>query len=127
MYVVEVPVGGADDRLLIEVREAGEGLVDVARPGQVVARGARSLQEMLRTVRPVADSFVDSFSRLAQAPDEINVSFGISLNAEADAIITSTSAAANFSVSLTWHRTGQPAGADTGARDEDGAASDGAL
>jgi hypothetical protein len=58
MYVVDVPVAGDDDRLLIEIRDVDEGLVDVARPGQVVARGVRSLQDMLQTVRPVADSFV---------------------------------------------------------------------
>ncbi|MCF6522733.1 CU044_2847 family protein [Streptomyces sp. JJ36] len=111
MYVVDVPTGDGAGRLLIEVRDVDEGLVDVARPGQVVARSARSLQEMLQSVRPVAASFVDNFSRLPQAPDEITVSFGISLDAKADAVITSTSAAANFSVSLTWHPSGR--GGDT--------------
>ncbi|WP_335980159.1 CU044_2847 family protein [Streptomyces sp. CA2R106] len=102
MYLLDMPIDGRSERLLLEVSDVDEGLVDVARPGQVVARGARSLQEMLRAVRPVADSFVTTFSGLTHAPDEISVSFGVALNAETDAIITSVSAAANFSVSLTW-------------------------
>jgi hypothetical protein len=39
---------------------------------------------------------------LDESPDEIVVSFGVSISAELGAFIASTSAAANFSVSLTW-------------------------
>jgi hypothetical protein len=106
VYLVELPVGSDEtDTVKVEIRGADEGLVRVARPGQVIARASRSLGDMLASVRPVAESFVHSFQGLANAPDEITVEFGIALNAEADAIITSTSAEANFSVSLVWKRT----------------------
>ncbi|WP_308404396.1 CU044_2847 family protein [Streptomyces sp. ATCC 21386] len=109
MYVVELPVGpGGADVVKVEIREVDEGIQQVARPGQVVARASRSLGEMLGSVRPVAETFVENFRGLAQAPDELTLSFGVSLTAEADALITSTSATANFSVSLVWRRT--PAG-----------------
>ncbi|MFD5432218.1 CU044_2847 family protein [Kitasatospora sp. NPDC127067] len=89
----------------IEIEQASEGLVQVARPGQVVARATRSLGEMLAGVRPVAQDFVDGFRGMAHAPDEIGIEFGLSLSAEADVVISSTSAQANFKVSLTWKRT----------------------
>ncbi|WP_328622659.1 CU044_2847 family protein [Streptomyces sp. NBC_00354] len=106
-FLVELPVGAAgeaSDVVRVEISEAGEGLVQVARPGQVVARATRSLGEMLAGVRPVAQRFVESFRGMADAPDEIVVEFGLSLSAEADVVISSTAAEANFSVSLTWHK-----------------------
>ncbi|MFH9355133.1 CU044_2847 family protein [Kitasatospora sp. NPDC017646] len=107
-YLVELPIGSADGRLdvvRVEIEQAAEGLVQVARPGQVVARATRSLGEMLAGVRPVAQNFVDGFRGMVNAPDEIGIEFGLSLSAEADVVISSTSAEANFKVSLTWRRT----------------------
>ncbi|GAA2218301.1 hypothetical protein GCM10010360_38380 [Streptomyces nogalater] len=106
VYVVELPVGpDAADVVKVEIREVDQGIQQVSRPGQVVARASQSLGDMLRSVRPVAETFVRTFRDIAQAPDEITLGFGITLTAEADALITSTSASANFSVSLVWHRT----------------------
>ncbi|MEU1779131.1 CU044_2847 family protein [Streptomyces abikoensis] len=114
-YLVELPLddggecGSSAQRVVkVAISERESGLVRVARPGQVVARASRSLREMLDSVRPVADTFVGSFRGLAHAPDEISVEFGISLSAEADVIISSTGAEANFTVSLKWNRQ-QPA------------------
>ncbi|PWK65049.1 hypothetical protein BCL76_11336 [Streptomyces sp. CG 926] len=108
MYHVELPIGGADgpqDVVRVEVVETGEdGLVRVARPGQVMVRASRSLAEMVTGIRPVAQSFVDGFRGMAQAPDELNLEFGLSISAEADVVISSTAAEANFKISLTWTR-----------------------
>ncbi|MFG2292160.1 CU044_2847 family protein [Streptomyces sp. NPDC048603] len=114
-YLVEMPVSVADpldgvvrtDLVKVEVEQATEGLVAVARPGQVVARATRSLGEMLAGVRPIAQNFVDSFRGMTHSPDEIGLEFGLSLTAEADVVISSTAAQAHFTVSLTWNR--QPA------------------
>ncbi|GAA0420823.1 CU044_2847 family protein [Streptomyces luteireticuli] len=109
VYLVELPTdvdaaGGAPDVVKVEIEEVGEGLVQVARPGRVVARASRSLGEMLAGIRPVAEHFVEGFRSMADAPDEIGVEFGVSLSAEADVVISSTAAQANFKVSLTWNR-----------------------
>lgn len=111
-YLVELPLGGASaETVRVAIEEPAEGLVEVARPGQVVARASRSLGELLAGVRPVAESFVDTFREMPRGPDEICVEFGISLSAEADVVITSTSAQANFTVRLTWDRREPEAGA----------------
>jgi hypothetical protein len=110
-YLVELPVGGADGPprvVKVEIEQAGDALVQVARPGQVVARASRSLGEMLAGIRPLAQNFVDGFHGMAHAPDEIGIEFGLSLSAEANVIVSSTAAQANFKVTLTWLR--PPAG-----------------
>ena len=106
-YLVELPVGDADEpsqTVAVEIEQVGDGLVQVSRPGEVVARAGRSLGEMLTGIRPVAEHFVEGFRGMAQAPDEIAVEFGLSLSAKADVIISSTAAQANFKVTLKWHR-----------------------
>ena len=104
-YLVELPVATANQTpYVVKVAIEGdeEGLVEVARPGQVVARATRSLGEMLGGIRLVAQNFVDGFADMPDAPDEIGVEFGLSLSGEADVVISKTAAAANFKVSLTW-------------------------
>ncbi|MFF5371868.1 CU044_2847 family protein [Streptomyces sp. NPDC013187] len=117
-YFVEVPVSGADgqpEMVKVQIEADGDGLVRVARPGQVVARATRSLGEMVAAVRPVAQNVVDGFQGMTRRPDEISVEFGLALSAEADVVISSTSAQANFKVSLVWHRpSADPTGATAG-------------
>jgi hypothetical protein len=87
----------------VEIEQAADGLVKVSRPGQVVARAARSLGEMLAGIRPVAESFVAGFAGMTEVPEEISLEFGLSLSADADLVVAATSAQANFKVALTWH------------------------
>ncbi|MFD7135693.1 CU044_2847 family protein [Streptomyces sp. NPDC059894] len=124
-YLVEVPVSGADgaeETVKVQIEANGDGLVRVARPGQVVARATRSLGEMVAAVRPVAQNFVDGFQDMVRTPDEISVEFGLALSAEADVVISSTAAQANFKVALVWHK---PAAEPTGASPEPTGASAG--
>ncbi|KNB53958.1 CU044_2847 family protein [Streptomyces caatingaensis] len=118
VYLVELPTGPADDGapdvVRVEIADAGDGLVQVARTGRVVARASRSLADMLAGIRPVAQHLVEGFRGMPDAPDEIGVEFGVSLSAEADVVISTTAAQANFKVSLTWNRP-PAAGADTTA------------
>ncbi len=102
--LVEIPVG--DTVVMMAVAELDDGLVRAARPGKVVARASRSLEDMLQGLRPVAESFVQQFRGMTCAPNEISVEFGVTLSAEADVVIASTATEATFSVSLTWHSSG---------------------
>lgn len=104
-YLVELPVGAAGappQTVSVEIEQVADGLVDVAQPGKVVARATRSLGEMLAGIRPVAESFVDEFARMANVPDEIGLEYGLSLSADANLVVATTAAQANFKVTLTW-------------------------
>lgn len=106
-YLVELPVGGPDGPPVtvgVEIEQAADGLVDVSRPGQVVARAARSLGEMLGGIRPVAESFLNNLADMPDTPDEIGLEFGLSLSADANLVVATTATQANFKVTLTWHR-----------------------
>ncbi|HXL88415.1 MAG TPA: CU044_2847 family protein [Streptosporangiaceae bacterium] len=107
-YVVELPVGREgepEQAVSVEIEHDGDGLVTVARSGQVVARASRSLRAALATsIRPLAEDFVEGFRGMADAPDEIGIEFGLSLSAEADVVVARAAGVANFKVSLTWHR-----------------------
>ncbi|MDI3422669.1 CU044_2847 family protein [Streptomyces luteolus] len=104
-HVVELPVDGRDGQrgtVQVQVEQVGDGLADVSRPGRLAERATRSLGDMLGSVRPVAENFLDGFADMERAPDEIGLEFGLSLTAQADVVVSSTAAAANFKVTLTW-------------------------
>jgi hypothetical protein len=105
-YLVELPAGGEDGPpqiVGVEIEQVADGLVNVSRPGQVVARAVSSLGEMLTGIRPVAESFVSGFAGMTEVPAEISLEFGLSLSADANLVVAATAAQANFKVALTWH------------------------
>jgi hypothetical protein len=101
--VVEVPLGTGEDVVRVQVGETDESVVRVGRGSRTVARAEESLDRMLEVVRPVADAFVGHCREMVRQPDEATLEFGMSLSADAKILIAESSAAANFSVSLTWH------------------------
>lgn len=109
LHVVEVPLGGGEDMVRVQVDETDESVVRVGRGSRAVARAEESLDQMLDVVRPVADAFVGRCRDMVRQPDEATLEFGMSLSADAKVLIAGSSAAANFSVSLTWHNSGADA------------------
>lgn len=106
-YLVELTVDGTDGReqvVAVQIEHAQDGVVKVSRPGQVVARSAQSLEQMLTAIRPVADSFVEGFAGMANAPDEVGLEFGLSLSVDANLVVATSAAQANFKVTLTWSK-----------------------
>ncbi|QKW17849.1 hypothetical protein HUT16_01120 [Kitasatospora sp. NA04385] len=99
-YLVELPVGTTT--VNVEVIAEDEGLVQVSRSDRLARRAARSLGEMLADVRPVAEEFVAGLGSMARRPDEVSLEFGLTMSAEADLVVSSAAAEANFKVSLTW-------------------------
>jgi hypothetical protein len=71
----------------------------------VVARSAQTIQAAIAQLKPAAQALVDTFTELPRRPDEMSVTFGVELSAEAGAIIAATTASANFSVTISWKAT----------------------
>lgn len=110
-YLIELPVGVTDGSVQVvgvEIEHAADGLVDVSRPGQAIARATRSLREMLAGIRPVAESLLDGFAGMADTPDEIGFEFGLSLSADANLVVATTAAQAHFKVTLAWRPPPRP-------------------
>jgi Trypsin-co-occurring domain 1 len=106
--LVEFPLGGGGT-VLIEVADASasgttRGLHPMETAQRAAVRAQHTFQEAFALVEPVALSMVDRLRSLADAPEEIQVEFGVDLRAEVGALITSASSAANFKVTLTMRR-----------------------
>lgn len=72
-----------------------------ARDG--LARAGKTLREALAPVTAAAAQVMDEFRGLAQRPDEVEVSFGVTLDGTVGGIISSASAGAHLDVTLRWH------------------------
>ncbi|AKH83959.1 hypothetical protein AA958_19190 [Streptomyces sp. CNQ-509] len=116
-HVVEVPLNDGEGVVRVQVEEADESVVRVGRGSRTAARAEESLDRMLEVVRPVANAFVGRCQDMGRQPDEATLQFGMSLTADAKILIAGSSAAANFSVSLTWrHDNAEPRPPDSGER-----------
>ena len=94
--------------IVIEVEEpAGTGTVRGARPDDVAERASKSFEAALATIKPATSALLARVGDLADQPTEVEIEFGIKLNAKFGAVIASADAEAHFTVTLRWTR---PAG-----------------
>jgi hypothetical protein len=71
---------------------------------EVVDRAGDTFEGALARIQPVAVSLIGGFRRLTDAPEEIEVCFGVQLRADFGAVIARAAAEANFNVTLRWKR-----------------------
>ena len=103
--LIEFPLEGGDS-ILVQVDEpAPEGaVVKAARPGEIVTKASQTFESALDKVKPAASAIISKLRGLADPPDEIEVEFGLTLNAEAGAFVAAAGVEANYTVKLTWKR-----------------------
>jgi hypothetical protein len=105
--LVAVPLdnGGV---IVVEMDHAPAGVVKAGRPGQIVGKAAQTLEAALDSVTPAAQSIL---AKLRPArPHEITVEFGVTLTAEAGAVITKAMSGCHLKVTLHWKRDDDPTG-----------------
>jgi Trypsin-co-occurring domain 1 len=102
--LVEFPVAGGGTVLVAATHPAQSGGANFrgGGPRDVVIRSAETIQAAIAQLKPAAQALVDTFIELPRRPDEMSVTFGVELSAEAGAIIASTTASANFAVTISW-------------------------
>jgi hypothetical protein len=72
---------------------------------QLITKAKQSFEQAIDRITPVAATALDRLRNgLTQPADEIEVKFGIKLNIETGAIITSLGGEANFEVVLKWKK-----------------------
>jgi Trypsin-co-occurring domain 1 len=111
--LVEFP-SDTGESILFEVEDVG--LAGETRRGlstsAVVERAQTSFEDALEKARPMASSLVGKLRAIGDAagnpPDEVQVEFGIVLNAEAGAVLASASAGANYKVTMAAGPTARP-------------------
>ncbi|GDY32662.1 CU044_2847 family protein [Gandjariella thermophila] len=92
--------------VLVEVDLPG-GPAPAGRGEEVLHAASKTLERTLRPVRDAAAAALGQFQSMARRPDEVEIKFGIKLDAEAGAVIAKTGVHGQFDVKLVW-RAGTP-------------------
>ena len=104
--MIEVPLESGGSMLMeVELDEAEQdGMVPAARRGEVAAKAKQTFEEALEQIKPGADAIVAKLRGMSSNPDEISVTFGLKMSANAGAFIAASGIEANFTVLLKWNR-----------------------
>jgi len=70
--------------------------------GRLVERTQQSLDEVLSRARPAVTALLRQVREQEDAPDELEVEFGIQISLEVGAYIAAASSTANFRVTMRW-------------------------
>jgi hypothetical protein len=106
------------DLAAFELADGGSVLVEVDQPDGVVPVGSRgemlqavgkTFEEALSRVRDAAVSALEQFQSMARRPDEVELTFGVKLDAEVGAVIARTGVEGQLEVKLTWRAPKPPA------------------
>ena len=91
---------GAD--VVFAVPDTDPGVRLVARGPDDLIPGPVDMESALDTVRTTAEVVIDRLTSLERAPDEVEVEFGIQMNAKIGAVIASTEAQGHLRVTIKW-------------------------
>ena len=91
--------GGA---VFLEVDELEPGVERIARDDTVAARAATTFEAAFESLRPAADTLLCKLRSSVEPPHQIEVEFGIRLNAKVGAVIAASEGEGHFQVKLTW-------------------------
>lgn len=99
--------------VVVEVDEE-PGVSRAGRPGRVLRDAKASFEKALGDVRDAASSALGQFRSMPRQPDEVEIKFGVKLDAQAGAVIAKTGMQGHFEVKLRWHRAHFPAEEEVG-------------
>jgi hypothetical protein len=106
--LVEFPLEAGGTLLVETPGESQDGPVTrglgSAQIAQRVEQAQQTFEDAVARVQPAAQNLIRRLRGLTDAPDEVQVQFGLNLNAEAGAFIAAASGGANFAITLTWRR-----------------------
>ena len=95
----------AGGSVLIEVDDdSGGGVTRGLRPDELAEKIGGSFEAALATVGPAALAVVSKVRNLADAPEGVEVEFGLKFGGQAGAFIASASTEAQFRIKMVWKR-----------------------
>ena len=93
--------------VMVETDETGEGWIPVNRGDDGIVRAAGRFTDHLDCIREAAAEALGTFQKRLD-PDEIKLSFGIKITAEAGAVIARSALEGNLGIELVWRRPPAP-------------------
>ncbi|WP_322798523.1 CU044_2847 family protein [Thermoflexus sp.] len=82
--------------------EEAPGMVPAARGEGVSEQVRQTFEAALERVRPIAEAVIRKLRGLSDPPDQVEVEFGLKMNAQAGVVLTGAGAEAHYRVTLTW-------------------------
>lgn len=104
--LVEFPLQGGGS-VLVQVDDGAPGDVTRGwgdRDNRVVEQAQQSFEQAVARVQPAIQGLLGQLRSVAEAPEQIEVEFGLQLSAEVGAFVAGASTTGNFKVSMTWRR-----------------------
>jgi len=103
-YLIEFPFEDGNS-VIVEVNElepAG-GITRVGRADEI-AKASQTFESAIERIKPGAEVIIAKLRSLSEPPDEVEVAFGLKLDAKIGAFIASSGIEANYTVTLKWKR-----------------------
>jgi hypothetical protein len=88
--------------LLVEVDDQEPGIQRASRTDDFIIQAKQSLDGAMDHIRAMATVTLTKLRDLPRQPDNLEVEFGVRLNAEVGAVIAKTQAEGHIKVKLTW-------------------------
>ena len=101
--LVSVDLGNGESMFIEVEQPMTEQTIDIGLPA-MAEKAKVTFADSVEKVLPVAKILIQRLHSIDENLQELEVSFGFNLNAQADAIIASSSVGANFSVALRWSK-----------------------
>jgi hypothetical protein len=101
--IVEFPLENGTS-LQVEINEnESSGVTRAARFDGSIEKAQSTLEKSLEKVKPAAQFILQQLRSLSDTPDEIEVSFGLKLSAEAGIVLAAgVGMEANYAITLKW-------------------------
>lgn len=99
--LVEFPLEDGTS-FIVEVDEPEREGMENAAVGDVIEKAHQTIEKSLEKVKPTAQFILTQLRKLHETPDEIQVSFGLKLNADFGVVLAAAGLEANYSVTLKW-------------------------
>ncbi|MDI5938154.1 CU044_2847 family protein [Micromonospora harpali] len=100
--VVEFALDGGGT-VLVAVDET-PGIAPASVADDVLRRAGVSFNKAIGQARDAASAALTEFRSMVDRPDEVEISFGIQLTADAGALIARTGVQGQLQVTVRWHR-----------------------
>lgn len=100
---VEFDVADGETQIIVEMADdTPRGPVRATRGGAMVEKASVALEDVASRIRPLAEIMLSQLKTLPSKPTEIDIEFGVKLNASAGVVIAQACSEGHVKIALRW-------------------------
>lgn len=88
--------------VLVEV-DSAPGVQRISKHGKALLDAKSTFEDALQDVRHAAGAALGQFQAMTERPSEVQITFGIKIDAQLGAVVAKTGLEGHFEVTLTWN------------------------